>query len=1064
MLARLIAFLQWIESSEKPKKWIDFFFSFALMMMSMSLIYKIFSETIFARSYNYYDRYAWSGGLAFASSITGDIWIFSSILILLIAIVAIYLYGIYKKATKKDFSLVRVIMNGVLPLTVGILLIFLHVSEPTHMKWYLYLFGGFYALSPFFLFLSGFEWIHRWFLEKICDLSKKYAIAFLIGLAIFIPLFLLGEVYSDLRYSKLGEIIIISFFSICGYSIAVWFVLAYAWMELDEVSEISWKNILRSGVTIAFIFLVIWLSPNWKEYFITSRINTAKSILIKEGETKKWLEKASDLAFLKWALKEKYRDTDLYGDEKELYAKLYDTSIESDIDDEIDVEKYKARNSNATSMLARGENAKVELNFAKHESEILSDIGAVKTTVTYEFQNTTSTNQEVVFSIVLPNAESAMTDLRLGTNLEYIGVIAPRGAASKVYQDSLRRNTDPALLEQTWPVSYRLRVFPVTSMGDPKTQGRQRVQYSYVSPLASDGSVTVIPKTDILNLKLTKKSEIMTRVMEGTKALIQDSRTGDDLDTLWEGKVEKVNITLGKTYANFCSVNRYSGIDMTTLTSIEKKLSKNIVFFDISKSAWETSGIKKKYQSLVDVWKNNGVSLDIYSYNFDIYPSGYDLDKIDFWGTTDMAAIIDYLEKNTISDANIVIVTDDNSYERANTELKTIDYKRLKSNRISLIQIGGKVRTLKSEITKSILATDGSMIIIDNGSDFSDAVKDIFTPRKTVEKCENYTGSSLSDLSILQGYSDGRIMFGEEISHKELLQEARNGDIFTWWILNPTIQYLIFWSNMMDIDPLLESALTKDEVIIVRSIPNSLIPYEIYDGATQLRFNSNYDDYINYKIKRLEKYTWRLIEISDFAWDDNVPDNLAINIKYSLFLWKPIPLKSDSRLFAEKLSNNLIQEEIATATHIVTQSTSLIALETDSQRADLKRYSQQDDKYDTQYENFANTNMPPNSPRFDRQEIIVDDMIMSPQGISMSTPNSNLFGAKRSTSLSVWNNSLKGEGMSLDAWSSSGNSSVWLMQYIIALIFFPLIAWFVLRRKPKAKIEEKKKELQNPKE
>ena len=125
----------------------------------------------------------------------------------------------------------------------------------------------------------------------------------------------------------------------------------------------------------------------------------------------------------------------------------------------------------------------------------------------------------------------------------------------------------------------------MTSMGDPKTQGRQRVQYSYVSPLASDGSVTVIPKTDILNLKLTKKSEIMTRVMEGTKALIQDSRTGDDLDTLSEGKVEKVNITLGKTYANFCSVNRYSGIDMTTLTSIEKKLSKNIVFFDISKSA-----------------------------------------------------------------------------------------------------------------------------------------------------------------------------------------------------------------------------------------------------------------------------------------------------------------------------------------------------------------------------------------------------------------------------------------------------------------------------------------------
>jgi len=110
------------------------------------------------------------------------------------------------------------------------------------------------------------------------------------------------------------------------------------------------------------------------------------------------------------------------------------------------------------------------LNFAKHESLILSDIGAVATTITYEFQNTTTTNQEVVFSVILPNAESAMTDLRLGLNLEYTGAIAPRGAAAKVYQDSLRRNTDPALLEQTGPVSYRLRVFPVPSTSDAKTQ------------------------------------------------------------------------------------------------------------------------------------------------------------------------------------------------------------------------------------------------------------------------------------------------------------------------------------------------------------------------------------------------------------------------------------------------------------------------------------------------------------------------------------------------------------------------------------------------------------------
>lgn len=165
-------------------------------------------------------------------------------------------------------------------------------------------------------------------------------------------------------------------------------------------------------------------------------------------------------------------------------------------------------------MLARGENAKVELNFAKHESQILSDINALETTVTYEFQNTDTQNQEVIYSIALPDADAVMTDLRLGLNLELIGVIAPRGAAAKVYADSLRRNTDPALLEQTGPTTYRLRVFPVLSKNDPKTQGRQRVQYHYITPIHPGMSLTLMPKTDILNLKLTASSEVMTRLVE----------------------------------------------------------------------------------------------------------------------------------------------------------------------------------------------------------------------------------------------------------------------------------------------------------------------------------------------------------------------------------------------------------------------------------------------------------------------------------------------------------------------------------------------------------------------
>ena len=69
----------------------------------------------------------------------------------------IYVYGIYKKITQKDFSIIRIIMNGVLPLSVGIIIIYSIAENPSNMPWYTNLFGGLYAISPYILFLSGFK-------------------------------------------------------------------------------------------------------------------------------------------------------------------------------------------------------------------------------------------------------------------------------------------------------------------------------------------------------------------------------------------------------------------------------------------------------------------------------------------------------------------------------------------------------------------------------------------------------------------------------------------------------------------------------------------------------------------------------------------------------------------------------------------------------------------------------------------------------------------------------------------------------------------------------------------
>ena len=179
MITKLIALLQWLESSEKPKKWVDFFFSFAFMLMSISAVHMILKETIFRRSYSYMDGYN-NTSLTFHENITSNLFVFSLTIIFLVAIIASYVYGIYKKATTKDFSLVRIIMNSVLPLTVGILLIALHTTELSTMRWYIYLFGGLYAFSPFVLFLSELQKNKFLMLSCCFDLYKKYIIAFLI--------------------------------------------------------------------------------------------------------------------------------------------------------------------------------------------------------------------------------------------------------------------------------------------------------------------------------------------------------------------------------------------------------------------------------------------------------------------------------------------------------------------------------------------------------------------------------------------------------------------------------------------------------------------------------------------------------------------------------------------------------------------------------------------------------------------------------------------------------------------------------------------------------------------
>lgn len=80
------------------------------------------------------------------------------------------------------------------------------------------------------------------------------------------------------------------------------------------------------------------------------------------------------------------------------------------------------------------------------------------------YQNVTWQRQEVLYYFSLPES-AVVTGLWLGNSdvkaEAFEHRVAPRGAAQAVYQNEVRRQTDPALLEQLGPTQYRLRIFPI---------------------------------------------------------------------------------------------------------------------------------------------------------------------------------------------------------------------------------------------------------------------------------------------------------------------------------------------------------------------------------------------------------------------------------------------------------------------------------------------------------------------------------------------------------------------------------------------------------------------------
>lgn len=122
---------------------------------------------------------------------------------------------------------------------------------------------------------------------------------------------------------------------------------------------------------------------------------------------------------------------------------------------------------------------KQEINFVEHGDWADFELHE-------EYQNESGTRQEVVYYITLPES-AVITGVWLGNSENrderFAYRVSPRGAAQQVYRQEVRRNVDPALVEQIGPRQYRVRIFPI----EPKTLGDDEREFGLRSSFVKQG-------------------------------------------------------------------------------------------------------------------------------------------------------------------------------------------------------------------------------------------------------------------------------------------------------------------------------------------------------------------------------------------------------------------------------------------------------------------------------------------------------------------------------------------------------------------------------------------------
>jgi hypothetical protein len=537
------------------------------------------------------------------------------------------------------------------------------------------------------------------------------------------------------------------------YQIAI---IQYQW------SYILWF-VLFVIVYLASVYLPQQL-PNYLDKYYTNQILKAERIIKTDWENATSFEKAKATRFLETAYLHyfnKHKRTDsMY------FKRIFDTTPEQYFGDKLkDIRSTTTRATNASQV---GENAQVELWVVTVDNRIVTtgtDIPIMMTVYDIYFQNTTTENQEVIINFEAPNSLSVVSDLKLWLNLELQGQVASRGAARKVYEDSLRINKDPALIEKIGISTYNLRVFPILSKLDTKTNGRQRVQITLLTPVNNTDTLTYSPKFSIINARVDTNSSLVSKVFIDKQLVQEDIIKANTMELYLQSphilsddivaKLPSISIydtciprnIIDHSISNTQESFEYQNwLDYIELQSVIDKIStlmsghnqplntdKVYLFMDNSTSVTKNTAdtLYPEIYTQIKNYNNTLQDVELYSYNFRVDPLA-SIDTISYRWYSDIDSVIGFIEQNNIENSRIILVTDDDSYNASTKEITNRNFKKLLSNQINVIKIGDDIKRYKSDFMSLLWASQWNIYHVDSIDSVTTTLDTIFDESRTI--------------------------------------------------------------------------------------------------------------------------------------------------------------------------------------------------------------------------------------------------------------------------------------------------------------------------------------------